>query len=143
MSYGGEGRQCTSQATTTGADNRAHKKPSNATDFTPPSPPHSAIDSGPSVQFFQLAALFLLLLLFHIKVLHQVRYVVVVVVRPSAGAGALLALLGRLIGFCELSQRRERVGAELVEDAWDELCELLDVSRAVDGECVSGYGGVD
>lgn len=55
----------------------------------------------------------------------------------------LLALLHVLVALGKLAERRERVGAELVEDAGDELRELLVLTVAVDGECVCRDGGVD
>lgn len=55
----------------------------------------------------------------------------------------LLALLHVLVALGKLAERRERVGAELVEDTGDELRELLVLTVAVDGECVCRDGGVD
>lgn len=55
----------------------------------------------------------------------------------------LLALLHVLVALGKLAERRERVGAELVEDTGDELRELLVLTVAVDGECVCRNGGVD
>lgn len=78
-----------------------------------------------------------------VKVLDEVRHVVVVVVfRRRAAPWPSTLALDRLIRLGELAQRRERVGAKLVEDARHELGKLLDVPGAVDGECVGGEGGV-
>ena len=56
---------------------------------------------------------------------------------------ALLALLHVLVALGELSEGGERVGAELVKDAGNELSELLVLAVAVDGEGVGGDGGVN
>ena len=88
-----------------------------------------------------LAALGSGLVLDGVEVLDKVGDVVVVVVR-AAGWWPLLALLDGLVRLGELAERRERVGAELVEDAGDELGELLHVAGAVDGEGVGGNGRV-
>lgn len=55
----------------------------------------------------------------------------------------LLALLHVLVALGELAEGGKGVGAELVEDARDELGELLVLTVAVDGEGVGGNGGVD
>ena len=55
----------------------------------------------------------------------------------------VLVLLLELVALGELAERREGVGAELVEDAGDELGELLVLAVAVDGERVGLDGGVD
>lgn len=47
-----------------------------------------------------------------------------------------LLLLKALVALCELSQRRERVGAKLVKDTGDELGQLLVLAVSVDGEGV-------
>ena len=54
-----------------------------------------------------------------------------------------LLLLHALVALGELAQRRQRVGAELVEDTGDELGELLVLAVAVDGEGVGWDGCVD
>lgn len=54
-----------------------------------------------------------------------------------------MALLHALVALGELAQGSERVGAELVQDAGDELGELLVLAVAVDGEGVGGDRGVD
>src|SRR6266851_4625300 len=83
----------------------------------------------------QLLERVVLLLLLHIEIFDQIRYVVVVVFR-SAGAGPLLSLLNCLVRLCKFAQRRERVGAELVKNAWDELGKLLDLPSAIDRKCI-------
>lgn len=55
----------------------------------------------------------------------------------------LALLLHVLVALGELAEGGEGVGAELVEDAGDELGELLVLAVAVDGEGVGGDGGVD
>lgn len=56
----------------------------------------------------------------------------------------LLVLLGDvLVALGELAQGSQGVGSELVQDAGDELGELLVLTSAVDGEGVGGNGGVD
>ena len=47
-----------------------------------------------------------------------------------------------LVGFSKLAERSERVGAELVEDAWDKLGKLLDGACAIDGGCIRLVAGV-
>lgn len=56
---------------------------------------------------------------------------------------ALTALLEALVALGELAEGSKGVGAELVEDAGDELGELLVLTVAVDGEGVGGNSGVD
>lgn len=56
---------------------------------------------------------------------------------------ALTALLEALVALGELAEGSKGVGAELVEDAGDELSELLVLTVAVDGEGVGGNSGVD
>jgi len=53
-----------------------------------------------------------------------------------------LLLLHALVALGKLPQRRERIGTELVEDAGDELRQLLILAVSVDGKGVCGYGGV-
>lgn len=52
-------------------------------------------------------------------------------------------LLHALVALGELAEGSERVGAELVENAGDELGQLLVLTVTVDGEGVGGDGGVD
>ena len=85
----------------------------------------------------QLLERVVLLLLFHIEVFDQIRNVVVVIL-CGTGAGPLLSLLDRLVRLGKFAQRRERVGAELVEDARDELGELLHLPRTVDRKRIRG-----
>jgi hypothetical protein len=51
----------------------------------------------------------------------------------------VIILLHALVALGEFAQRCERVGTELVEDAGDELCQLLVLTVSVDGEGVGGY----
>lgn len=53
------------------------------------------------------------------------------------------ALLHALVALGELAEGSERVGAKLVENAGDELGQLLVLTVTVDGEGVGGDGGVD
>jgi hypothetical protein len=87
------------------------------------------------IQLLERAVLDFLLLLLHIEGFDQVGYVVVVVL-CSTGTGSLLTLLNRLIRLGEFSQRRERVGSELIKNAGDQLGELFDLSHAIDSICV-------
>jgi hypothetical protein len=66
---------------------------------------------------------------------HQVGDVVLIV--------ALLGLLQVLVALGELAERGQRVRAELVKDAGNELSQLLILTVAVDGEGVVGDSGVD
>lgn len=77
--------------------------------------------------------------------LDEIGDVVLVLVVVSLGAlDALAALwLQRLVRFGELAERGQRVRAELVQDAWDELREVLVLAVAVDCKGVAGDGGVD
>jgi hypothetical protein len=65
--------------------------------------------------------------------------VILVVVIILLGAVLTLLLLHALVALGEFAQRCERVGTELVEDAGDELCQLLVLTVSVDGEGVGGY----
>lgn len=56
---------------------------------------------------------------------------------------ALTALLKALVALGKLAEGSERVGTELVEDAGDELGELLVLTVAVDGEGVGRHSGVN
>lgn len=53
-----------------------------------------------------------------------------------------LLLLHALVALGKLAQRCERVGAELVKDAGNELCQLLVLAVTVDGEGVRWYRSV-
>ncbi len=55
----------------------------------------------------------------------------------------LLALLHVLVALGQLAERGQGVGAQLVQDAGDQLGELLILAVAVDGEGVGRDGGVD
>lgn len=74
---------------------------------------------------------------------NQVRDVVIVVVLLLLAPLAALLLLHRLVALGELAQLVQRVRAQLVEDAGDQLGELLVLAVAVDGEGIGGDGGVD
>jgi hypothetical protein len=69
--------------------------------------------------------------------------IVILVVVVLLVAVLALLLLHALVALGKLAQRCERVGTELVEDAGDELGELLVFTVTVDGEGVRGYRGVD
>lgn len=56
--------------------------------------------------------------------------------------GALL-LLHALVALGQLAKGGKGIWAELVEDTWDELGELLVLTGTVDGEGVGWNGGVD
>lgn len=66
---------------------------------------------------------------------YQIRDIVVV--------GILSVLRHVLVALGQLPERGQRVGAQLVENARDELCELLVFAVSVDGERVGGDSGVD
>lgn len=69
---------------------------------------------------------------------HEVRNIVVVLV------GLILAflLLHGLVTLCQLTQRCERVRAQLIEDAGDQFRKFLVFAVAVDGERVGGNRSV-
>lgn len=83
-----------------------------------------------------------LLLGLEVLALDELRDVLIVRVVLLRAVLTLL-LLQALVALGELSQGSEGVGAELVEDAGDELGELLVLTVSVDGEGVGGDGGVD
>ena len=82
-----------------------------------------------------------LVLLDVFEVLDEVGDVIVIVI--SSARWPLLALLNCLVGLGELAEGRERIRTELVENARDELSELLNLAGTVDGESVGRNGGVD
>ena len=55
----------------------------------------------------------------------------------------LLALLHVLVALSQLTERGKRIRPELVQDAGDELGELLVLAVAVDGKGVGGNRGVN
>ncbi len=57
--------------------------------------------------------------------------------------GLLLALLHVLVALGQLAERGQGVGAQLVQDAGDELGELLVLAVAVDGKGVGGDRSVN
>lgn len=69
----------------------------------------------------------------------EVRDVILIL----ALALGLLTALHVLVRLGQLPQGGERVGPELVEDARDELCQLLVLTAAIDGKRVCRDGGVD
>lgn len=56
---------------------------------------------------------------------------------------SLLGLLHVLVALSQLAERGERVRAELVQDARDELSELLVLAAAVNGEGVGLEGSMN
>ena len=82
------------------------------------------------------------LVLDSVKVVNKVGDIVIIIVVSSCW-WPLLALLDSLVGLGELAEGRERVGAELVEDAGHELGELLDVAGSVHSERVRGHSRVN
>lgn len=83
---------------------------------------------------------FLLDVLLEVLALNQIRDIVLIIVLLVLPAFALLHLL---IAFGELAQRRKAVGAELVENAGNELGQLLLLAVTVEGERVGRDRGVD
>lgn len=71
----------------------------------------------------------------------EIRDIVVIVIVLLVLITLLLLHALEILG--ELAQRRQRVGAELVEDAGNELGQLLVLTVAVDSEGIGGYGGVN
>ncbi len=71
--------------------------------------------------------------------LHQIGDIILILVLLVT----TLALLHVLVALGELAKGSEGVGAELVQDAGDELGEFLLLAVAVEGEGVGGDGGVD
>ena len=90
-------------------------------------------------------------LAFKILPLDQVRNIVIVVVvvpavllvAPVPTHAAAVLFLQALVAFRQFAQRGQTVRPKLVEDARHEFGELLVFARAVDGEGVRGYRGVD
>lgn len=73
---------------------------------------------------------------------HQVRDIIVVVIRLLLSVFAFL-LLHALVALGQFAQRGERVRAQLVEDARDQLREFFVLAVSIDGKGVGGHGGVD
>ena len=73
---------------------------------------------------------------------NQVGDVIVTVVILFLLASLLLCLHG-LVGFGQLAERSQAVGAKLVEDTGDQFSQLLLFTVTVDSECVRGDRGVD
>jgi hypothetical protein len=74
---------------------------------------------------------------------NEVGDVIVILIVVLLGTVLALLLLHALVALGKFAQRCERVGTKLVKDAGDELCQLLVLAGAVDGEGVGGYRGVD
>jgi hypothetical protein len=85
---------------------------------------------------FKLSSLLDLAL--EVLTLHEIGDIILIVILLVA-----LGLLHVLVGLGELAERGEAVGTQLVEDAGDELGELLLLAVTVEGEGVGGDGGVD
>jgi hypothetical protein len=66
-----------------------------------------------------------------------------VIVLLLTALGSLGVLLHVLVALGEFPERGEGVGAQLVQDAGDELGQLLVLTGSVDGEGVGGDGGVN
>ena len=81
------------------------------------------------------------LLLLEALALDQFRNILVVIVLLALLA--LVVLLHALVALGELAKRSQGVWAQLVEDAWYELGQLLVLAIAVDGKGVGWDGGVD
>jgi hypothetical protein len=115
-----------------------------------PLPPVVPSSRSRSVQLLQLAVFSLLLgslltLLDLVKVLHELRNLVILVCLLLAGltsSGGLTSRKGG-VGLGELAQGSEGVWAELVEDSGNELGQVFVGSVAVDGEGVGARRGVD
>lgn len=100
--------------------------------------PRTGLQNAPSqAPSFTPAALLDLGLALEVLAGDQLRDVIIV------GLLALLALLHVLVALGQLAQGGQGVGAQLVQDAGDELGQLLVLAVAVDGEGVGGDGGVD
>ena len=88
-----------------------------------------------------LSTLLLVFHLYRVEVLDQIGDIVIIVIgggTTSDGGLPLLALLDGLVGFGQFTEGGEGVGAELVEDAGDELGEFFHLAGTVDGEGVGG-----
>lgn len=120
----------------------SHLSPQSRPTFPPAR--HSQSFFSPTTRDWHLLDISLAL---KVLALDQVGNVVLVVVgaRLVAQLAALApaALLQALVALGQLAQRRERVGTQLVQDARDELGELLVLAVAVDGKGVGGDRGVD
>jgi hypothetical protein len=90
---------------------------------------------------FGRCGLFDLILLLALEVLasNQVWDVVLIIIITLL----TLLLLHGLVALGQFAQGRQRVWAELVEDAWDKLGELLVLAVSVDGEGVGWYSCVN
>lgn len=66
-----------------------------------------------------------------------------IVVLLACTSGRLLCGVHGLVALCQLAQARQRVGSQLVDDAWHELRQLLVHTLAVDGMCVCRAEAVD
>lgn len=73
---------------------------------------------------------------------HQIRDIIVIVICLLLSVFAFL-LLHALVALGQFAQGGERVGAQLVENTWDQLREFFVFTVSVDGEGVGGDGGVD
>lgn len=89
--------------------------------------------------FFARSIIYLFNLALKVLTLHKVGDIILIIILLLT----TLALLHVLIALGELAEGSEAVGAELVQDARDELGELLLLAVAVEGEGVGGDGGVD
>lgn len=98
-----------------------------------------SVNASCGISFASELCLLDVVLALEVLALDQLRYLVIVVVLLLA----LGALLHALVALGQLAERGERVGAELVEDARDELGELLVLTVAVEGEGVGGDRGVN
>ena len=83
---------------------------------------------------------FLLDIVLEVLTLHQLRDILILLLLTLTTG---LVLLQVLVALGQLAQGGQTVGAELVEDAGDELGEFLFFAVAVEGEGVGGDGGVD
>ena len=83
----------------------------------------------------------LLNIVLEVLTLDQIRDIVIILVLLALGAG--LALLHVLVALGQLAEGGQAVGAQLVQDAGDQLGEFLLLAVAVEGEGVGGDGGVD
>ena len=86
---------------------------------------------------------FVFRLLFVLEVLTLDKVGDVVVVRVVLLVVVTRLLLEALVALGELSERRQRVGAELVQDTRNELGQFLVLTVPVDGESVRGERSMD
>lgn len=99
---------------------------------------HSKIVLDPIFNLFFVSSLLDIAL--EVLALDQIRDIILLIVLLALSTA--LALLHVLVALGKLAQRRETVGAQLVQDTGDQLGEFLLLTVTVQSEGVGGDGGV-